>query len=411
MADPRPGLPGDGDVDEERLALAMAALLSNAWPDDSGDNGGLPAFTLPPPRRFDAGDEQVVEPAADVAAAAAGDPWTEADVVPPDPWASIDESTQAHMWSAVDDVPASDPASTGSAASSDAPAPADDWWAASEDTSVTPLGAAEEGQPVPPGPVWPTGDPWTNEPLQPAGSGSEPEDQAALEHAGLAGPMNAALSDLRRVGGAEPDVTELAGPLGAGAGAFSGSGKLSELHDWWSERGREVLPGLAVAAVIVLAFAVVLLGRDSGTDGSKVDTGAVVATTAVPTTSPDLSIASEPAIDPTIEDPLFSESTPAAGPVTPATRKSNTATTRRPSTGAPAAGPDPSAGSPGGSTDTTAPTETTEPPPTITTTPTTEPDPTTTTTAASPPADEDRSAICARLPPDRQDSCLRPETG
>ena len=477
MAEGRPGAPAD-DVDEERLSQAMAALLGGAWPDSApGDAAPAPAFTLPPPRRFDdqqpdadSWDEPVLAEASGAAAQESPPPadlWfepsdsahvvdpperppldvgagagaAEATAAPPPPAAavgaagpeqpaSVDEPTQAHVWGPLDDValapgpaasdapPVADapvafdvPSDAWSLADApvafDAPAPPDDWWAAGDDTGPTPVvppagadaeadahaGAdADAAHPEPPGLSWPAaGDPWAE---GPAGSGPEPQDQAALEEAGLAGPMNTALSDLRRVGGADADPTVLAAPVAAGG--YAGSGRMSEFQDWWSHRGRELLPGLAVAAVVVFAFAVVLLGRGSDPE-SNVETGRVSVST-VPTTVPDLA-PSEPTIDESIDTPLFSEPPP-PGSETPAAGNSSPApTTRRPAARAPAPGPRSSGGPTGGSpapAPPPGPTPTTAPP--VTTTPTTEPAPT--TTVAPPDPEED---------PLRADRCSRPE--
>lgn len=408
MTEGSPPTPADGrpggavrpdDIDEERLGQAMAALLGGGWP-GADEKGAASGFTLPPPRHFETVDHAVpplvgepappdgpvvaggaeaeVEPEAEPEPAAsdawASDPWASIDEpaasdawapidepAASDPWASIDEPTQAHSVTWDDEAPQeSEPALVEPLAYSDAVSPPDDWWGA-------------------------------DDPVEPVASGPEPGDQAALEHAGLAGPMNTALSDLRRVGGADADATSPA--LGVPPGAYVGSGKLAELRYWWSGRGRELLPGLAVAAVVVFAFAVVLLGRDPDSDGSKVNTGAVPTVTV--TTSPPLPedpVASEPLFGETFGDPLFSDPLPDAGSGSPAVNKpSPSPTTRRPAR-APAAGSNPSRPGP-------------QPGPGPTTAPTTPPNPVTTqppvATTAPPPTDppnESPSQRCARLP-------------
>lgn len=437
MADGRPDggvRPDAGDIDDERLSLAMAALLGGAWPDE-GPEGGLPAFTLPPPRRFDAVDQGGAPPATgaepapgegswappepgapaeagydrppagaewaaaasaptalagDIAAdppaaeplaaeplAAAAEPLA-AEPVAGDPWASIDEPTQAHTWTAADDpAPPAEPSPLEAPAPRSDPPPADDWWESSEDTGA--VAAAATGAE--------TVDPWSIDSLDHSGaSGAEPADQEALELAGLAGPMNTALSDLRRVGASEVDATAMAAPVEPGG--YPEPGKLAELQNWWSGRGRELLPGLAVAAVVVFAFAVVLLGR--GSDDSKVDTGRVAVSTSAPPTTSDLSAVTEPVLDPLPEEPAaapaLSDAAPGSGAaVTPNTRRASPSVTRRPSGGVPAGGTKP--------TPTTLPAQATTVPQQTTTT-----EPQTTTTVAPDEPETPTRDRCVLLP-------------
>ena len=364
------------DFDDNRLSQAMGALLGGAWPGQGGQ-AAAPAFTLPPPRRFDDDGRGSAEPASGI--------WDE-PVPGEQSWAPAEAPAAAAI-----DGPAA----------SDAPVPADDWWSEGEGAgATTPSTAADVEQPAPPDLAWAAS---VNDlpPFDTGGSGPDARDQAALQYAGLAGPMNTALSDLRRVGGNHADVTELAAPVAAGG--YASSDRLAELRDWWSDRGRELLPGLAVAGVVVFAFAVVLLGRGSDSDGSKVNTGRATVSTVVPTSTPDLSAVSEPAADQPVVDepvgsPLFSEPVPGGGSRAPAAKKPTTSpASRRPTSGAPAAGsnPSPSGGSPsGGSPAPPEPTPTAPPAPTPTASPattvTTKPPPPTTPTTepdTTPPRD------------------------
>jgi len=128
------------------------------------------------------------------------------------------------------------------------------------------------------------------------------DEAAALLESGFGGPMHTALGELRRISGAGVPVRPTDGGANGGGRPDSGGGDhdldadvpdwytepplstgalppagspgawLAMLADWWGPRRRELLPGMAVAALIILAFAVVLISGTRQADTSHVGT-------------------------------------------------------------------------------------------------------------------------------------------
>lgn len=251
---------------------------------------------------------------------------------PDDFWSRPDEPWSATAWSPSDapgpqDVssdhawrPSLEPEPPGSWSAVDAPravdAEADDFWSSSDEPPPgEPVGAPSAG----PGPWAPLGtsspdapaadlllpgDADTDAPRAPLhrwpdtageghgeqGSEPEPSSVAALQDVGLGGPLNAAMGDLRRLyPDADERVTRDAALPAASppASASPGRRRVQFLMAWWASRRRELVPGLVVGLVVVVAFAVVLLGRgsDSGPSGVKT-TGSTTVPAADLTTVP-----------------------------------------------------------------------------------------------------------------------------
>lgn len=216
----------------------------------------------------------------------------------------------------------------------------------------------------------------------------------ALADAGFGGALHTALGDLRRISdGGDTDVPPVAAMsddpasrLGSGFGERLRAGPSAWAEGvaaWWSNRWREVLPGMIVGAVVLLAFVVVLATGGNRGD-TRLDTAQPPgsATNLTTTTIGGITAASLP------PDTAAPDSVPpgsAAGP-TPVTPARPSVTVRRSApgtTGAPVRRPAPTpprtaAPSPPvtqapppteGPTTTAAPTPTTEPSSTTSSTP------------------------------------------
>lgn len=233
----------------------------------------------------------------------------------------------------------------------------------------------------------------------------EAEAEAAFQEVGFGGPLHDALGQLRRISdddfesgpvpstGSEPDDDVGASERRrrrAGVAAFSGA-----LGAWWSDRWRDVLPGMVVAALVVMAFGVVLATGGGRNGTSHVDTSSSPTTVDPDSLAPPVGGASLPP-DLTGADGSTipaSSGTPAAagGPVDPVvggptTTKAKASTPKNPGstppgTGTPAGNPGttrpPPATDPSATTPTPTVPRTTTPTPTVPRT-TTIPDVTTT---------------------------------
>ncbi|MGI9032853.1 MAG: hypothetical protein DLM54_04795 [Acidimicrobiales bacterium] len=129
-----------------------------------------------------------------------------------------------------------------------------------------------------------------------AGAGNDVDtaaSAAALHEAGFGGPLHLALGDLRRISDDDPAPTSAmvstgnsdytsAGPPHRRGGV--GGAWAATVADWWTARWRDLLPGMVVAALVVIAFAVVLI--TGGRHDSKVDTTSPTSSD-VTTTVPD----------------------------------------------------------------------------------------------------------------------------
>lgn len=232
------------------------------------------------------------------------------------------------------------------------------------------------------------------------------EATAALQDAGMASPLTSALGTLGRV---IPGEGGESGPSPAGrpeAAAASG-GLSSRLPEWlsvaalretWATRRRDWVPGLMVAALIVVAFAVVLAA------GGRDDNGSEVRTEPRPTvTSPDttLEVPTTLPTDVTVpveEAPVVDAGVAAtpSGPARPSGRARSTPTTAKPKAAPRAPAPAPAPKPPPADD---IPTQTTVPRTSPTTVPQ-DPDP----TVPEPP---DPDARCGGLPPLERADCLK----
>ncbi|MFN2607417.1 MAG: hypothetical protein ABR511_05905 [Acidimicrobiales bacterium] len=181
------------------------------------------------------------------------------------------------------------------------PAPTEDAaWAAAVGLSTSPVTPPDDH--AAPAPGWPSGAPDDHATWAPAGAGVvephadrdaevEAASAAALADAGFGGPLHDALGQLRRISD-DPaaDVTAAAGavPPPRRPGLGERLGRPGEWRGvaaaWWSERWRDVLPGLVVAALVVMAFTVVLATGGRHSSNSHLDTSGpgTTDTTAVP---------------------------------------------------------------------------------------------------------------------------------
>ena len=150
---------------------------------------------------------------------------------------------------------------------------------------------------------------WAPDPLD------EPDPSTvAMQEAGFASPLHTALGELRRLtpendeAVSQPVVDDSAQAASAHLGPGSRSARERSYRrrrvawvEWWSTRGREVLPAIVVGVVIVLAFAVVLASgskdkaRKAGTRPADVGRSTLVPTTAFSdTVPPDTAATNEP---------------------------------------------------------------------------------------------------------------------
>lgn len=242
--------------------------------------------------------------------------------------------------------------------------------------------------------------PWAPDPVldRPATAvaGSEPEKEAevgasaaALQEAGFGGPLHTALGELRRISDddlppAEPRVhQEPSPPPRSSLSDHRRAGPRvwgAALGEWWGARWREVLPVLVVAALVVMAFSVVLATGRKHATGSRVDTSPS-STEATITTLGDINAALLPP-DTTPPDTAMapgSPSAPAASHPTRAAQKDGKAAASPPAAPGPApsravrppaspAPPSPAPASPAPAPASTAPATTAKTTPTTTAT-------------------------------------------
>ncbi len=294
----------------------------------------------------------------------------------------------------------------------------------------------------------PDPDPWAPDPVLdrnlvtgpaggPAGHDAEAEAAAgaatALHESGFGGALHTALGELRR-------ITDDPVPVPAGAVASSseaqatrpkgqsapvpGSGPdwpstrprsiaaigrgapgewLASLGDWWTMRWRELLPGLVVVTLVIVAFAVVLASGGRRANTSHVDTRRPIASDPPTTIAGLFTTASAPPGDspPPGDVPPSSprssdghNPSPAIAPVTTKPSSSGADTPSAPTMANPSSTGTPSSTAPANTTPPRTDPPATGPPPTDpppTTSPTTEP----TTVPTTPPSTID---ICAVRP-------------
>ena len=381
------------------------------------------------------------------------------DSAPDDFWSRPDEPRSATAWSPSDPPASPDPStdhawrpslepespeswSAADAASRAVDREADDFWSSSDEPQSpgepvgapsvgagpgpwAPLGSSSEGAPAA-DPLVP-GDDGTDAPTAPIhvwphssgerhgepASEAEGSSVAALQDVGLGGPLNAAMGDLRRL---YPDADERvtrdaalppAGPAGGGSPAHR---RVQFLAAWWASRRKELVPGMVVGLVIVVAFAVVLLGRggDSGPSGVKTTGSTTVPATDLTTVPgegdipPPLPLADEmvPA-EPSTDSPEGGSSVSGdeegaadAPPVVATTRPRRSGAR---STPAPAPQPAPAATAPPAAPAPTAPPATPGP---------TQPPPPTATTAPPSPSPSPSDACDKLFSPAAREKCL-----
>ena len=152
-------------------------------------------------------------------------------------------------------------------------------------------------------------------------SDDERSAATALQDAGLAGPLNTAMGDLRRLypdgddDGSPPPVLPTIDVPSARPPARQ---RRPRVQAGWESRGRELVPAAVVALLVVLAFAVVLTGRGGDDEGSRVD-AANRSTTLPPTTASTMPTgAGEPTpLVPPLEEPLPVDPTESPPPSPP----------------------------------------------------------------------------------------------
>lgn len=302
---------------DEGLKSAMAALLG-LGPQTPGGTSAAP-LRIPPPRPPDLRlDDPLIGPPADPSPEpSVEDFWSPpsrepfsadgplVDVPPPvldppapllDPPEPIVDGPAPRLDAPpelVDALPDTSVEGT-SAAERDLWAPpdssADDFWAAAEPVSAADAELENESTALEPPPG--EGAPWAaalGAPPPPAAHAGSTD--TALQEAGLAGPLNTAMGDLRRLYPPD-DHADALPPVVASPPAYP-SRSPSRRHRsgpraWWASRGRELVPGLAVAFVVALAFAVVLIGRGGDDERSRTDTKGptTLPSTGTPTTAP-----------------------------------------------------------------------------------------------------------------------------
>lgn len=122
-------------------------------------------------------------------------------------------------------------------------------------------------------------------------TGGDPEAEAtadaaaALNESGFGSALHTALGELRRItdeavpayAAASPTSSEgpWPPPEAASASERVGGGPadwFASLGDWWTARWRDLLPGMLVAGLVVVAFAVVLVSGSRHADTSHLDT-------------------------------------------------------------------------------------------------------------------------------------------
>lgn len=251
-------------------------------------------------------------------------------------------------------------------------------------------------------------DPWAVDPIldgaaltttaaggpQPDGAGeaaAAAQAAAALEESGFGGALHTALGELRRI--ADDPVPAGGGSSALGTGTdgapwppsepASASDRLggnpaawlASLHDWWTARWKDLLPGIVVASLVVVAFAVVLASGTKRADPSHVDLRRPIASDPS-TTIAGLFTTAEPPVGPTTSVvATVPKSGSSTGPVT-------TKAGSRPAVTSPAKTSKPTPTAPTPTTPPTRPTPTTVPP--TTTAPTTTAPVVTTTVPSSP---------------------------
>ncbi|HEV3401562.1 MAG TPA: hypothetical protein VG078_07035, partial [Acidimicrobiales bacterium] len=303
-------------ADDEGLRDAFAALLGLRG-EDGGAAATATAVPLPPPRTASPAAPPTPEPppandlwAPSDAPASTGE-WARPEPLddpPPsadDFWSSTHDEHPSSAWAPADEPePASAPSEPEPAS---APGPwmahnpeRDELWAAPV-ADVTPATAAVEDpasadarpfeldDPRPPDLFLPAGDRGPTIPpvisLDRGDEAAAPSSLPGLQDVGLGGPLNTAMGDLRRL--ADDNFGRAARPPetrpGSRRASFDESVVL--LQEWWAARRRELLPGLGVALLIAVAFAVVLLTRDgdAGRPVGTVSTSVAPAATAPPT--------------------------------------------------------------------------------------------------------------------------------
>jgi hypothetical protein len=256
-----------------------------------------------------------------------------------------------------------------------------------------------------PSPVGAAVDPWAVDPildgatlattaaggLQADGAGeaaAAAQAATALEESGFGGALHTALGELRRiaddpvpagVGASAPgtgtDAAPWPSPEPASASDRLGGNPaawLASLHDWWTARWKDLLPGIVVASLVVVAFAVVLASGTKRSDPSHVDTRRPIASDPS-TTIPGLFATAEPPVGPTTSVATVPKSGSSNGPVKAGSR---------PVVTSPAKTVKPAPTAPVRTTPPTRPTPTTAPP--TTTAPTTTAPDVTTTVPSSP---------------------------
>ncbi|HEX2275245.1 MAG TPA: hypothetical protein VHG90_15360 [Acidimicrobiales bacterium] len=332
---PEPAYGGDRRPDDEQLRDAMAALLG-LGPAAAERGTDAPALTVPPPRRLESASD-ASEPAP---AASATDFWSPSEPpLPGDPgelpsdWFRVDPPSLAPDWPLRDAVgatesPAADDGGpvgaattsawlTDDAAAPDRPSPDDEaftdpsaaeFWASPEPApspepslagdadagASSPNGAADEvpartgESAVAPGPSVATavGPDLAGDRKEPKADGGT--SLAALQEAGLAGPLNTAMGDLRRLypdgeGGERLAPAPAPAPVDFGRSVEPepSAHRPARAESRWRRLG----PGVVVASLVVIAFAVVLLARNPDGGRSPLDSGARQSTSVPPAAS------------------------------------------------------------------------------------------------------------------------------
>jgi hypothetical protein len=336
--------------DDEGLKNAFAALLG-LQAEDGGAPKGTPTAVSLPPRRTSpqewAPPEGLDDPprAADDFWSSSGDEppasaWAPADAPepappaepapPPGPWMAHEDRDDEFWAAPVADVPPVT-AAPGLSPSADLSAPEVD------EPRLPDLSLPAADRDVPP--------------HVPGDRAEEPavgaSSLAGLQDVGLGGPLNTAMGDLRRL--ADDRLGPPAPPADTRGGSLRASfdHRVVLLREWWGARRRELLPGVGVALLIVVAFAVVLLNRDGdprpvGTVSTSVPPASAPQSTLPPaeeTTTvplPPEDVVPTPPIEPSAGAPARQSSTGAGGDRAP-----SAARTQPPTRGAQAPAPAP----------------------------------------------------------------------
>lgn len=374
------------EVSDDTLAEALAALFQTSEPD--------PEWAEWAPDPYPEAPLPVIEPPSD--------PWAASGFDAPEPDLRLADAARepdAAREDVVPDLWLPDPALEAPVAE-----------ARPADLSLPPAGEVDD----PLGPSTPDFE------LEPRADAST----SALQEAGFTSPLHSALSELGRIipdsgegeEGEEPaGVPTVAAPAAEATGQgprwparASRGPSVAPLRERWASGWRERAPALVVAAVVVLAFAVVLATGPDDDDNKGIDAGRSTPSTAPPTTSafvPEMTLPLEPPIDEGVPAVSSDGGAPAASALTPARGRSP----RRPAaarTPAPAPATKPAAKAPAPAPPAPAPTPPANNPPVNNPPPHDPPDPPQTTPMTTDPTPTTLRDPCDLIrDPERQARC------